>query len=206
MITREEFERSVLFLQPEDFLRNRAQGARKRGECPALLRMLGITARGQRCLDIGPGHGETLDGWQEQGAARIGFVDHDPWYYQHNRLKPGVEGWQLNHFASLARLPQGCWDLIWGYGCVSAARRRFRLPGARWRFGRWLRALDRLAAPGAVVALCPHWTAAGGRRVIEDVRDHWMAQELAAHGYRALPYLAEHNLEPCYPCTWVKGR
>ncbi len=199
--TREEFENLVGQARPSDFLFYRTLAEQKRVENRALLDYLGFDLVGKRCVDIGPGHGESLDVWHERGASECAFVEVDEFLFHHNRLKPFTRGWKLDQFKGLDALPLAHFDLIWSRGSFGEAS--FRLEG-RSGFVRWLSQVERLAAPGATIGLCPSWQE-GPEHKITRPEGHWMARAVEERGYRALPFIEGHNRKPQYPITWVRS-
>lgn len=198
--TREEFEELVGEARPADFLFYRTLAEQKLAENRALLNYLRLDLVGKRCLDIGPGHGESLDVWRERGAIECAFVELDEFFFHHNRLKPSARGWKLDHLKGLDGLPAGYFDFIWSRGAFGVVS--FRVNGQS-RFARWLSQAERLAAPGATLGLCPSWWEGREHKVFQP-KAHWMAPTLEERGYRALPFIEGHNRKPQYPITWVR--
>jgi hypothetical protein len=200
--TREEFEVLVGQIKPSEFLFYRTLAEPKRVENRALLDYLRFDLVGKRCLDIGPGHGESLDVWHERGAMECAYIEFEGFLFHHNRLKPFAKGWRLDHLKNLGALPSGHFDLIWSRGSFSQAT--FRGDGRR-RFVQWLSQVEGLAAPKATVLLCPYWVVVGHKRQVANPKTHWIGQVLEERGYRALPFIEDHNQEPAYPITWVRS-
>src|SRR5262245_31091675 len=115
LVSMDQFEAYVARYKPRDFLFYREKSVQKRMEMEKALRFLGLSVTNKICLDIGPGHGDSIDLWHEQGAAACRFIERDPFFYAYNRLKPFALGWRLDHFQSLHILPGGN-DLIWVKG------------------------------------------------------------------------------------------
>jgi len=202
--SRDAFERHVAEHAPAGFLEMRSQQLRAIEQNRVLLDHLKINLHGARCLDIGPGHGDSLDLWHELGASECAFVDRDPWSATHNRLKPyRPRGWQMQHFLSIQQLPERHFDFVWSYGAMSARQwycRAFRGFGLR----HWLRRVERLCRPNATIVICPHWSARDGVRLDGDPEYHWIAESFERAGFKPLPFLSGHNIEPVYPITWIK--
>lgn len=183
-----------------------------RRDIAAVLDTLSVELRGKTFLDIGPGYGSAMDIARERGADRVEFVDYDPFVCAFNRLK-GHAGRRLDVRRQLGRLCPQTYDFIWLKATFSADRflaldkqgllRRFKLYPP---LADILRDVDQLLAPGGTVAFCPHWDCASGRRRIENVRTTTVAATLAEHGYRTLPWIDGHNMEPFYPLSFAKTR
>jgi hypothetical protein len=158
-------------------------------EITSLLDFLKLELSGKACLDIGPGHGESLDCMHDHGAAECAFVERDCWFYRHNELKPYCHGWRLNHLWQLHSLPQHHFDFIWIRGSISS-QGRYLYFGKKWAFKLWMRQVISLAAPKAVIVFSPYWKC-----------PDWLQYELRT--FQKLPYIPGHNSEPEYPVTWI---
>ena len=170
------------------------------------LSEIGINPFGINFLDLGPGYGETLDACFERGAKSVSFTEIDPFFYTFNRLKNFTTPYRLNHLFRLHHLPAGRFDFIWCKGSIVADHAIFsqRLPFRKWRFGGWIAQLERLAAPGAHIVLCPHWRHDGTCRRVMDARGSILSTFLLSCGYDILPRIPKHNSEPAYPLTYHK--
>ncbi len=191
MLTREEFEEKVSQEQPSNFLHYRHVREMSRTEIVTLMDHLKMSAHGKSCLDIGPGYGETLDFWHEQGAVNCDFIDREPWIYQHNELKPWTHGVKGNHLFSISELPKHRYQIIYARGAFAADDRFhsiFGRVGLRW----WLRQVEKLAVRNANIIMCPYNHA-----------PRWMTETFDELLYRKLPAIEGHNND-LYPYTWVK--
>ncbi len=179
-----------------------------RRDFSAVLDTLGIDLKGKSFLDIGPGYGSALDVARERNAARTEFVDYDPFVCAFNKLK-GHFGQRLDVRRNLSMLYPRKFDFIWLKATFSADRflardSRLAIRSMYPRLEQILREIDALLAPGGTVVFCPHWQSAEGRRNVEQVRDTPVATSLTQHGYRQLPWIENHNMEPLYPITFAK--
>jgi hypothetical protein len=190
--SRGELQRLAELHQAKEFLFYSEHSDAKRIEMRSLLSYIGLThMTGMRCLDIGPGYGDSLDVWHDLGASECAFVEKEPWLYAHNRLKPFAHGWQANHLWSLDKLPRQHFDFIWSRGAISHTGNYLRFSG-RFGLARWLRSVERLAAPNAQLIICP----CRGKP--------WMDRVFLAMGYESLPFIEGHNIAHLYPVTWRK--
>ena len=187
---------------PEYFLFSAHTSAERRSEFVSVADFLRIDVENCDFLDIGPGYGDALDVCHERGARSITFVEWDPFFCAHNRLKGYATEHCLNHLRQLHRLPERAFDLIWSKGCISADHfeRRRRRP----RLRHWLDQLHQRARPGARVLLCPHWQTRHNERVIEHPARSAFAQILGEAGYEILPSIRRHNTLLTYPVTFSR--
>lgn len=197
----EDFEILVQRARPQMFLKYRAPAVSKRREFLAVVQHVHLELGGKKVLDIGPGHGESLDVCHEQGAAAVHFVDYNPWFYTYNRLKGYASGYRLNHLMHLSRLEAGFYDLIWARAAFIADLFE---KGYYVHMDNWLKDVDRLAAPGAITVITPHWQDRHGVRIISDVHGSAVARTLRQFGYIALPAIEYNNWEPNCPVTFFK--
>jgi hypothetical protein len=202
----QQFESYVDQREPAKFRAYEQASANKRAHFLAVLKLIGVSPRGLRFLDLGAGYGDTLDVWNEQGGKAAAFTEIDPFFFTHNRLKGFAQAYSFNHLSKLRRLPASAYDLIWCKGSVVAdhAILSERLPIATWRFTKWLTELEKLTAPNGHVVLCPHWRNDGTRRQVEDARSSLLSRRLLDRGYDVLPTVPGHNHEPEYPLTYHK--
>lgn len=201
--TREDFEALLHAERPSEFLEMRSCRERALTQNRKLLDFIGFDPHSKRCLDIGAGHGESLDVWHEMGASECTFVENNPWCLHHNRLKGFANGLELDHLRSIHRLPKGRFDLVWVYGSICCHKTYFRILG-KYRLADWVRRVESLAAPRATIVVCPYWLCDKGTRLVEWPTEHWMGVTFRALGYRQLPFIDGHNIEPVYPITWIK--
>ncbi len=176
--------------------------AQKRLEFLAAMRELSITLAGKSVLDLGPGHGDSLDVCHESGAKAIDFVEIDPFFYTFNRLKGFGRAYRLNFLWQLNRLDSGRYDLIWVKGSVSAdlfMQRRVLLS-----LTRWLRQIDRIASHSSTIVICPDWRNDGLKRQVGDCQNNAFTGTMVMAGYKRLQNIAGHNREPQFPITFVK--
>jgi hypothetical protein len=198
--TLEDLEAYVAETKPAEFLHYQRLAPQKRVEAKALLSFLDFDIRGKRTLDLGPGHGDSLDVFREAGAASCCFVDYDPLFYAFNRLK-GYEGYRFNFRVHLQRLPQSSYDFIYVGQSITYANFRVRRAEA---FRRWLGHLRRAGKPDAVIAVCPWWPATGDNSR-ESLSRHWFSRTLVDEGFRPVPWIEGQNKEVIYPLTFVLG-
>jgi hypothetical protein len=198
--TLEDLEAFIAETNPPEFLHYQRLAPQKRVEAESLLSYLDFDVRGRRALDLGPGHGDSLDVFREAGAASCSFVDYDPLFCLFNRLK-GYEGYRFNFRVHLRRLPQSSYDFIYIGQSITYANFRMRRAGA---FRRWLRELRGAGTPDAVIAVCPWWPDTGDNSR-ESLSRHWFSKTLVAEGYRPLPWIEGQNKEVIYPVTFVLG-
>src|SRR5581483_2258040 len=188
-----ELQRLVQVYKPKEFLFYSRYSEAKRREMVCLLAKLGIKhLYRMKCLDIGPGYGDSLDVWHELGAEECAFVEKEPWLFTHNRLKLFAQGWKANHLFSLGRLPKAHYNLIWSRGAISFKGNYLRFTG-RLGLNRWLRSVESLAVPEARIVICPY-----------SGTPPWMQQVFESRGYECLPYIEGHHVPKLYPDTWVK--
>lgn len=201
--SRDEFEDLVEAERPGEFLEFRGVRERALRQNRELVKFIGFDPKAKKCLDIGPGHGESLDVWHEMGAAECVFVENNPWCVQHNRLKGFARGWELDHLLSIQRLPKARFDFVWVYGSICCHKRYFQVLR---KFGlvNWMLRVESIAAPGGTIVICPYWLCRDGRRLIESPTEHWMGRTFRTRGYEQLPFIEGHNIEPVYPVTWIK--
>jgi hypothetical protein len=189
--SRDEFQRLVSIQKPKELLFYSQHSHTKRMEMSSLLAAIGITQMSRwKCLDIGPGYGDSLDIWHELGAAQCAFIERDPWLFTHNSLKAFAHGWFGNHIYHLSELPPSHFDFIWCKGGISSHGSYFRLTRSLG-MQHWLRLLHRLAAPGAHTVICPYR------------QSPWMNRAFEKAGYSALPKIEGHS-SSLYPVTWHK--
>jgi hypothetical protein len=196
--TLEDLEAFVAETQPPEFLHYQRLAPQKRVEAQSLLSYLEFDVRGRHTLDLGPGHGDSLDVFRDGGAASCCFVDYDPLFYVFNRLK-GYEGYRFNFRVHLRRLPRSSYDFIYVGQSITYANFRLRRETA---FRRWLGQLRAAAKPGATIAVCPWWPDTGDNSR-ESLARHWFSQTLVAEGFRPLPWIEGQNKETIYPLTFV---
>src|ERR1700676_4348160 len=101
-----------------EFYRNLSD--KKRTETINLLDSIGLDVTGNKILDIGPGCGDSLDVMHERGAAACEYIEIDPYFYTHNRLKPYASGRLMNHLVDLPGLAGRAYDLVWSKGSIGA--------------------------------------------------------------------------------------
>jgi hypothetical protein len=201
--TRDEFEALLEREKPSEFLEMRSCRERALRQNRTLLQHIGFDPKGRRCLDIGPGHGESLDVWHEMGAAECAFAEGNRWCVQHNQLKGFARGVELDHLLFIQRLPKRSFDFIWIYGSISCDKKYFKLLG-KYGFVNWVHRVESLVAPGGTVVACPFWLCQGRQRVVAQPSEHWMGRAFRELGYEQLPFIDGHNIEPMYPITWIK--
>jgi hypothetical protein len=191
--SRPELLRLVNAHRPKEFLFYSQHSKAKRLEICSLLAAIGITRMPEwKCLDIGPGYGDSLDVWRELGATECAFIERDPWLFTHNRLKPFAHGWEGNHIFKLGLLPWSHFNFIWCRGGVSHKSSYFRLTLSRG-LKRWLSLLERSAAHDSHIVVSPYQ------------QTRWMNRVFEASGYRALRSIEGHTTN-LYPVTWHKTK
>ena len=166
---------------------------------------LSVKLRGISFLDIGPAYGDSLDICHEQGAARIEFIEIDPYFFAYNRLKGYTRGYHLDHLMNLHRLEAGKYEFIWVKGSISAD---FFISSSKVvpNLSHWLDGLERLAARTCTIVICPHWSNDTRTRRIENIQCNPFTDTLLHRGYELLPPIRLHNHEPEYPCTFYVHR
>ena len=205
-----EFRRVVDAAGDSTFQRYEQWDPVSRRDFSAVLDALGIDLCGKRFLDIGPGYGSALDVARERKAARADFVDYDPFVCTFNKLK-GHSGHRLDVRRNLSLLYPQKFDFIWLKATFSADRFLDR-DSKGWLaifstyppLEKVLLEVDALLAPGATVVFCPHWQSENEHRKVEQVRATTVATSLTRHGYRELPWIEHHTMEPLYPITFAK--
>jgi hypothetical protein len=200
--TREEFRRYVERVQPKGFLFYQAASAAKRAEVETVLDALGIDLTGKATLDIGPGHGESLDVFHERNASEVHFIDYDPFFYTHNRVKGFTRGYLANHLTQMGLLDSNRYHFIWSRGSIRDDL--FRQFPLLFRLDRWLRQIERITAPGGTVVICPYWASREGRRCQPDVARSSFTRTMLRCGYTCLPPIEGHNAEPNFPVSFVR--
>ena len=183
--TQHEFQAYVRKLQPKLFAHYEGISPVKRLEFTAVIDHVGSELQGKAILDIGPGFGDSLDICQERGARSIHFVENDPFFFTHNRLKGYAQGHSLDHLRELEKIEAGPFDLIWIAGALTADL--FMKGEYPVTLPKWLSDVDRLAAPSSRTVLCPFWLHGDSRRFVEDVAGSSFSRGLQRHGYDILP-------------------
>jgi hypothetical protein len=205
MTRMEEFQNYITAVQPAEFLRYQALSQEKRTEFQTVMNELDVNLKGIAFLDIGPAYGDSLDICHEQGAARIEFIEIDPYFFTYNQLKGYARGYNVDHLLSLHRLDPGKYDVIWAKGSVSVdffINKRMIVPN----LSRWLEDVERLAAPSCTIIICPHWSNDTHTRRIENIHCNAFTHTMLVHGYELLPPIRLHNHEPEYPCSFFFHR
>jgi hypothetical protein len=184
--------------------------ALRREEVRAVLESLKVDVRGGSFLDIGPGFGSTLDAVKERGAQRVEFAEYNPFFYTYNRIK-GFTGHPIDARKELKRVGARRFDVVWVKQTFVADRFILREGSGGWpllsrypRLTTLLGELESLTSAGGLIIFCPHWLSSNGRRRIPDVMGSSVSHICHANGYRSLPYLKGHNLEPMAPVTFYK--
>ena len=105
----DEFSKYLSQVQPEKFLAYRNASNNKRSQFLAVLESIHVVPRNLAFLDLGPGYGDTLDVWHENGGKSVSFTEIDPFFFTYNRLKGFTTPYQLNHLSKLHQLtpPEG---------------------------------------------------------------------------------------------------
>ncbi len=190
----------------QKFLAYQAASKKKRAEFLSVLNTIQVDPQNLNFLDLGPAYGDALDVCHEKGARSVSFTEIDPFFFAFNRLKKFTTGYRLNHLSKLDRLPSRTFDLIWCKGAVVADRAILseRVPIRTWRLSDWLEQLEKLAAPGAHIVICPHWKNDGARRRVQNVADSLLSRMMVGRGYKTLPEIPGHNHQPAYPVTYYK--
>ncbi len=201
--TMEEFQRYIQLAQPETFSFYRNLSPSKRLDFQTVIEKLQIPVKGKNVLDIGPGFGDMLDICQEHGAKDIHFVEWDPLFYAYNRLKGFTKGYRVNHLRGLRKLESSRYDLIWAKGAIQTDT----LLKYRWLFNieNWLTQIERIAAPGCRILVCPHWHADDSKRRIPDVLHNRFTEAMLQRGFTILDKIENHNAEPSFPITLFKA-
>jgi hypothetical protein len=202
----EEFGAYVSRTGAQKFLAYQAASNKKRAEFLSVLNTIRVDLQNLNFLDLGPAYGDSLDVCHEKGARSVSFTEIDPFFFAFNRLKKFTIGYRLNHLSKLHRLPSRTFDLIWCKGAIVAdhAILSERVPIRRWRLADWLEQLEKLAAPGAHIVICPHWRNDGARRRVQNVTDSLLSRVMFGRGYKTLPEIPGHNHHPAYPLTYHK--
>jgi SAM-dependent methyltransferase len=202
MRSMEEFERYAEVVRPAEFLKYRDYASLKRAEIEAVLKVLEIDVAGKAVLDIGPGHGESLDVFHEHKASEVHFIEYNPFFMAYNRLKGFCCGLHGNHFVKIRELPGDHYHFIWCRGSIRDDA--FRYFGWLYSVDRWLRQIERILAPGGLVVICPCWAMKDGQRRQSNVRDAPLTRAMLKHGFTVLPAIEHHNSEPAYPISYLK--
>jgi hypothetical protein len=202
-----EFGAYVSQARAQKFLAYQAASANKRAEFLSVVNAIHVDPKNLNFLDLGPAYGDSLDVCHEKGARSVSFTEIDPFFFAFNRLKKFTTGYRLNHLSKLHRLPLRAFDLIWCKGAIVADRAILseRLPIRTWRFAHWLEQLEKLAAPGAHIVICPHWRNDGARRRVQNVMDNVLSHMMFGRGYKVLPEIPGHNHKPAYPITYHRN-
>lgn len=197
--TMEEFREYVARTRPGEFLTYEAKSAQKRVEAESLLSHIGLSLAGKRALDLGPGHGDSLDVFRDDGAESCVFAERDVIFYAYNRLK-GFDGHRCNFLRDLDRLSDRRYDFV--YVGHSVSYRNFRL-GRERSFSRWLRQLQGLVPADGSIVISPWWPPGTSGMTREDLVEHWFGQALLERNFEPLPWIEGHNREVAYPITFL---
>jgi hypothetical protein len=207
MTEKEQFRDYILRVQPQKFLQYQKAFSQKRLEFQSVASALGLNLKGIKFLDIGPGHGDSLDICYEEGAKCIDFVEIDSFFFTYNRLKGFTKGYQVNHMSGLTKLDLGKYDLIWVKGSISADR---FITINKWKIknlslSHWLTSLERLASSTCQIIICPHWSNDTRKRNIKDVQHNLFTETMLNKGYVISSKIRNHNYDPEYPITFYKN-
>jgi hypothetical protein len=202
----DQFSKYLSQVQPSKFLAYQNASSNKRSQFLAVLESISVVPRNLAFLDLGPGYGDALDVWHEQGGKSVSFTEIDPFFFTYNRLKGFTTSYQLNHLSKLRQLPVKSFDVIWCKGAIVAdhAILSEKLPLTTWCFSKWITQVEQLAVPGGHLVLCPHWRNDGTRRRVQDAAGSLLSHRLLDRGYEILPTVPGHNHEPEYPLTYHK--
>src|SRR4030042_1024234 len=201
MSTMEEFQKYVELTQPETFLFYQRASQGKRLEFQTIVNKLEISLKDKSMLDIGPAYGDTLDICHECGAKNIHFVEYEPFFYTYNRLKKFTKGYRINHLWKLRMLESSKYDLIWARGSIVAD---FFLKFS-WLINikDWLAQVEKIAAPGCNILICPHWGRVCSKNRIQDVYHNKFTEAMLQQGFTILSKIEHHNSESC-PISFFK--
>ena len=201
----DQFKAYLSEAKPREFLWYQERSPAKGVEFQALVSGLNLDLKGKAVLEVGPGYGDSLDICHEQGAKAVEFIEIDPLFYTHNRLKGFTRGYELNHMTGLRRIPSQRYQFIWLKGAISADS-FVALEGLgirRFTLSHWLAELERLASPSCRVLICPHWSNDGKSRKLRDLQHNPFSDSMFQSGYQALDIEGVCS-EPDYPMIFSK--
>lgn len=197
-----ELERIIEAERPALFLSHARASAAKRHEFAGVISRFGIDLEGCRFLDIGPGFGDALDFCREAGAVELDFIERDPWFFTHNRLK-GYRGFLLDFQRDLPRLPHTArYDLIWSKASVVADH--FLAGTHTLPLECWLDELERLVAPEGATILCPDWHRDDHNEPRLDVWRNPFTAAFLRRGFEAVA--VDLHVAAGYPVSFVRIR
>jgi len=199
--TMEEFQKYIELTQPDFFSYHESNSLQRRRSFQAVVEKLRLPIRDKTVLDIGPGHGEMLDICHELGAKNIHFVEWYPLFYAYNRLKGFTKGYCINHLWRLRILESSKYDLIW-------ARGSFQMDPVLnnpllFSIEDWINQVERIAAPGGWILICPYFCADDLKRRIDAYHNRF-TETMLQRGFTILDKIEDHNTEPYYPVTFFK--
>ncbi len=176
---------------------------------------MNISVNGKNFLDIGPAYGDAIDICHEQGAQVIDFIEHDPFFYNWNRLKRFTGAYYLDQWQGISKFLAKKYDLVWTRGamCVDSIvenptilSRALKLMEihSMSSLQELLTELERVASPDCHLLICPFWKNKNGKRCISDIHKPTFTRVMLDYGYIILPFIEGHNHEPDYPVTFYK--
>jgi len=140
----------------------------KQREFRSAIDTLNINLQGKTMLDIGPGTGDSMDVAKQMGATYTFFIDGDPFFYKHNKLK-GHDGILRDYtYYPFIKLNKK-FDFIWLKGSTNSDMAIIeqnisvntikqiikRIVIKPFNFEKWVDELINLLNPGGQILLLP---------------------------------------------------
>lgn len=181
----------------------------ERGKFEPLFDFVGEGIKGKSFLDIGPGHGHSMDLAREAGASSAAFIDIDPAFYAFNELK-GHKGFLSNYCKGkgLDAISPNRYDFIMSRGALNADQFNRNEPGFV-SISKLIQSLDNIWTGNGMILINPTFdrgTTPGKNYWCQDPEAFLKSQfcrELFANGYEKV-VIDTFNHPQYHPYTFIK--